>query len=497
MFRHINDQRPCRGMEGPIALIMTPTRELAVQIHKEIKFFTKVLNIRSICCYGGSPIGEQIADLKRGAEIVVCTPGRMIDLLCANGGRVTNLRRVTYLVLDEADRMFDMGFEPQVMKIMYNIRKDRQSLLFSATFPKTMEGLARKILWKPIEIIVGARSVVAKDVTQIVEIYPDEDSKFLRLLEILGRTASEDEYAKTLIFVDRQDAADAMLTNLMRRGYPCSSIHGGKDQSDRDQTILDFKLGNTSILIATSVAARGLDVKDLKNVVNFECPNHLEDYVHRCGRTGRAGHKGVAYTFLTPDQDKYAEDIVKALTQSGTPIPFDLRELVENYEAKVRAGQVVSSGSGYGGKGLAHLEFQREVLKIVQKKSHGHDDDQDDQEAMRDADNDAPIDEPGNMQMISMKFNSLKDKAQALVRERSLAQQVQHGRSSAEANFYAEVEINDYPQQARFKVTSKEYIQKICELSGSAITVRGAFVQAGQKPQFNEPKLHLVFFCLI
>ena len=132
MFRHIRDQRPLEGSDGPIGLIMTPTRELATQIHKEAKPFLKAMNLRAVCAYGGAPIKDQIADLKRGAEIIVCTPGRMIDLLAANSGRVTNLRRVTYVVLDEADRMFDMGFEPQVMKIFANIRPNRQTIMFSA-----------------------------------------------------------------------------------------------------------------------------------------------------------------------------------------------------------------------------------------------------------------------------------------------------------------------------------------------------------------------------
>ncbi|KAG8897347.1 pre-mRNA processing RNA-helicase, partial [Tulasnella sp. 417] len=199
LLRHINDQRPLEPMEGPMALIMTPTRELAVQIHRECKPFLKALNLRAVCAYGGSPIKDQIAEMKKGAEIAVCTPGRMIDLLTANSGRVTNLKRVTYLVLDEADRMFDMGFEPQVMKIVNNIRPDRQTVLFSATFPKQMDSLARKILRKPLEITVGGRSVVAAEIEQIVEVRAEE-TKFNRLLEILGQTYNDDKDARTIIF---------------------------------------------------------------------------------------------------------------------------------------------------------------------------------------------------------------------------------------------------------------------------------------------------------
>ena len=213
--------------------------------------------------------------MKKGAEIVVCTPGRMIDLLTANNGRVTNVRRCTYLVLDEADRMFDMGFEPQVMKVINNIRPEAQKVLFSATFPKTMEGLARKVLVRPLEITVGGRSVVAPEIDQRVEVR-DGDTKFNRLLEILGeigeqnkgeREGEEEEDFRTLVFVERQEAADDLFRELLQRGYICSSLHGGKEQVDRDEAIKNFKNGDVPIIVATSVAARGLDVKELKLVV--------------------------------------------------------------------------------------------------------------------------------------------------------------------------------------------------------------------------------------
>lgn len=371
MFRHIKDQRPLSNMEGPISLIMTPTRELATQIHKDCKPFLKALGLRAVCAYGGAPIKDQIAELKRGAEVVVCTPGRMIDLLAANAGRVTNLHRVTYVVLDEADRMFDMGFEPQVMKILANVRPDRQTVLFSATFPRNMEALARKTLKKPIEIVVGGRSVVAPEITQVVEVR-NEDQKFVRLLELLGNLYSDDanEDARALIFVDRQESADNLLKDLMRKGYPCMSIHGGKDQIDRDSTIEDFKAGIFPVLVATSVAARGLDVKQLKLVVNYDAPNHLEDYVHRAGRTGRAGNTGTAVTFLTDTQERYSVDIAKALKQSGQEIPEPVQKMVDNFLEKVKAGKEKASASGFGGKGLERLDQERETARMRERRTY-------------------------------------------------------------------------------------------------------------------------------
>ncbi|KAJ3554166.1 hypothetical protein NM688_g3246 [Phlebia brevispora] len=368
LFRHIKDQRPLEQMEGPMAVVMTPTRELAVQIHKECRPFLRVLGLRAVCAYGGSPIKDQIAEMKKGAEIIVCTPGRMIDLLTANSGRVTNLKRVTYLVLDEADRMFDMGFEPQVMKIVNNIRPDRQTVLFSATFPKQMDSLARKILRKPLEITVGGRSVVAPEIDQIVEVR-DEDTKFNRLLEILGQTYNEDPESRTLIFVDRQEAADNLLRELMRKGYLCMSLHGGKDQVDRDSTIADFKSGVVPIVIATSVAARGLDVKQLKLVINYDAPNHMEDYVHRAGRTGRAGNKGTCVTFITPEQDRYSVDIFRALKASNASVPKELEDLANGFLEKLKSGKAKAAGSGFGGKGLDRLDQERDAKEKAERKA--------------------------------------------------------------------------------------------------------------------------------
>lgn len=215
--------------------------------------------------------------MKKGAEVVICTPGRMIDLLTANNGRVTNVRRTTYIVMDEADRMFDMGFEPQVMKIINNVRPNAQKVLFSATFPKTMESLARKILVKPLEITVGGRSVVAPEIDQRVEVR-DGDTKFTRLLEILGEMGGEhkdEDDFRALIFVDRQESADDLFRELLQRGYVCASLHGGKEQVDRDEAIKNFKNGDVPIIVATSVAARGLDVKELKLViVSFPFTHH-------------------------------------------------------------------------------------------------------------------------------------------------------------------------------------------------------------------------------
>ena len=315
MFRQILDQPRLREGEGPIGLICAPARELAVQIHNECKSFAKKLGLRAVAVYGGASVADQISDLRRGADVVTCTPGRFIDMLSMNSGRLLSLSRVTYFVLDEADRMFDMGFEPQIAMIMQNIRPDRQTVMFSATFPSHVERLARKLLkHDPLEIVIGGRAAVSDTIEQHIEIR-DSNTKFPRLLQLLGVWA---ERGSILIFVDTQQLCDTLFTKLMRAGYFALSLHGGKDQADRDQTLADFKNGLRTVMVATSVAGRGLDVKDLVLVINYVVPNHLEDYIHRVGRTGRAGRKGTAYTFIEPNEEQYSPDLVKALNESGT-----------------------------------------------------------------------------------------------------------------------------------------------------------------------------------
>ncbi|XP_033229972.1 probable ATP-dependent RNA helicase DDX46 isoform X2 [Belonocnema kinseyi] len=561
MFRHILDQPALSEGDGPIALIMTPTRELCMQIGKDSKKFTKSLGLSHVCVYGGTGISEQIAELKRGAEIIVCTPGRMIDMLAANSGRVTNLRRVTYVVLDEADRMFDMGFEPQVMRIMENVRPDRQTVLFSATFPRQMEALARKILTRPVEVQVGGRSVVCKEVEQHVVVL-EEDQKFYKLLEILGHYQNK---GSIIIFVDKQENADTLLKDLMKASYSCMSLHGGIDQCDRDSTILDFKAGRTKLLVATSVAARGLDVKSLVLVVNYDCPNHYEDYVHRCGRTGRAGNKGYAYTFITPEQERYAGDIIRAHELASVPVPEPLRQLWEEYKARQAAdGKKVHTGGGFSGKGFKFDESEAALAnekKKFQKAALGLQD-SDDEDIEHDIDQQiesmlAPkrtvreIARPSatNITLPGQPISSATDKlelakklaskiniaknlgaeakgasqqaAEAILkgagptnlitaktvaeqlaaklntklnyqpREEDLVEGEGEGGEQTFRKYEEELEINDFPQQARWRVTSKEALAQISEYSEAGLTVRGTYIVTGKAPPEGERKLYL------
>ncbi|KAK4192697.1 P-loop containing nucleoside triphosphate hydrolase protein [Podospora australis] len=534
MLRHIKDQDPVRGDDGPIALIMTPTRELCTQIHADLQPFLKVLKLRAIAAYGGNAIKDQIAELKRGAEIIVATPGRMIDLLAANSGRVTNLKRATYFVLDEADRMFDMGFEPQVMKIFNNVRPDRQTILFSATMPRIIDALTKKVLHDPVEITVGGRSVVAPEITQIVEII-EENKKFVRLLELLGELYADDDDVRALIFVERQEKADDLLRELLRRGYGCMSIHGGKDQEDRNSTISDFKKGVCPILIATSVAARGLDVKQLKLVINYDVPNHLEDYVHRAGRTGRAGNTGTAVTFITEEQENCAPGVAKALEQSGQPIPERLNEMRKAWKEKVKAGKA-KDASGFGGKGLERLDKEREAARLRERKTHkaeGEEDDVKEDDAEDDAkkekaktavdaavsaivsrdaskpDAEVKASTPtdgvvikGSAAASTGKGGGALDKAASAISEINArlarAGQLRPGqpidnKGPDAGAFHATLEINDFPQKARWAVTNRTNVAKILEATGTSITTKGTYYPAGKEPApGGEAKLYIL-----
>tara|TARA_R110002003_G_scaffold106_15_gene8842 strand:+ start:17114 stop:19924 length:2811 start_codon:yes stop_codon:yes gene_type:complete len=388
MIRHVLDQRPLKSSDGPIGLILAPTRELSLQIVNELKPFLSASGITIKCAYGGQPISDQIAMIKRGGIHILCaTAGRLIDLLQSNSGRVLNFRRITYVVLDEADRMFDMGFEPQVMKILANVRPDRQTILFSATFPKNMAALARKALNKPAEVIIGGRSKVPDSIQQEIRIVPKSyDAKVKKLLLHLGQVFSENENTQILIFTERQDTAEDLLAKLFNAKYTATNtIHGAKDQTDRNEAINDFKKGVLSILIATSVAARGLDVPGLDMVYNFDCPTHLEDYVHRCGRTGRAGNKGRAVTMIeSPGQERFAVHIVKALKESGADVPKELEAMADSFHEKTKSGAEKYYGGGFGGKGLDRLDAARALEKKREKRALklGDDDDSDEEDML-------------------------------------------------------------------------------------------------------------------
>ncbi|KAJ2065633.1 ATP-dependent RNA helicase dbp2 [Coemansia sp. S146] len=342
---HINAQPLLNPGDGPIVLILAPTRELAVQIQTECNKYGSSSRIRNTCVYGGTPRGPQIRDLKQGVEICIATPGRLIDMLQIG---VTNLRRVTYLVLDEADRMLDMGFEPQIRKIVDQIRPDRQTLMWSATWPKEVQQMARDFLHDYIQVNIGSLELSASHmIKQIVEVIPEE-SKRQRLSSHLERIMDQRDN-KSIIFAMTKRNADDITRNLRQDGWPALAIHGDKSQSERDWVIREFRSGKSPIMVATDVASRGLDIKDVKFVINYDFPINIEDYVHRIGRTGRAGASGTAITFFTTENSRSSKDLALILSEANQEVPPQLDEMARY--SRRGGGRGGGRGGPRGGRG--------------------------------------------------------------------------------------------------------------------------------------------------
>jgi len=549
LFRQVLDQPPLKEGDGPIALILAPSRELVVQIAQEAKKLAKGLGLRVVAIYGGASVSDQIGLIKRGAEVIVCTPGRMIDILTLNSGRLTSFKRVTYVVLDEADRLYDMGFEPQISRILSLVRPDRQICMFSATFPSHVETLARKVLkHSPIEIVVGGRSKASPLIDQHAELFATETEKFNRLLQLLGDWYEE---GNIIIFCDTKENVDWLFTDLLRAGYSVLTLHGGKDQSERESSIADFKAGIKTVLVATSVAGRGLDVRNLVLVINYSCPNHLEDYVHRVGRTGRAGSKGTAYTFLTPDDESYAVDIVRALKDAKQEdhIPKEITALAQHHREQVAAGIAKKRHSGFSGasgykfdgselseaaktKNAQRLQFEIEsgalpedVLGLVAEtlpptenvqgekviKSYPQTETTNGPTNLAQETTDSQgvpqgqgitLDASPNSSSVtsststtstsSIIASSSAAAALAIASTLSGLARAAQSSTSGKTSVKDELDINDYPQQARRKLMV-DTIKRIEEWTGTAITGRGIFVLPGRQPPPGESRLHLLF----
>lgn len=272
------------------AIIITPTRELAIQIQKECIELTKLLGIFNVTCVGGAPIGPQIKSLSQRHNIVIGTPGRLKDLL---DRRHLNISDVTTVILDEADRMLDMGFIDDVKYFLKQIPAERQMLLFSATMAPAIESLVHSFLRNPVKISVKSRDT-SKNVDQDVIRVPDKSKK----LEILSGLLRDSAFSKVLIFVETKRAVDRLHDELRAQGIRAESIHGDKRHRERQRALAGFAEGKIQVLIATDVAARGLDISGVTHVINYEIPSSYDTYVHRIGRTGRAGKKGIALTFV-------------------------------------------------------------------------------------------------------------------------------------------------------------------------------------------------------
>ena len=340
----------------PLALVLSPTRELAAQIYSEARKFAYTSKVRPCVVYGGASPGEQQYELNRGCHLLVATPGRLTDLL--KQGRI-GLDYCRYLCLDEADRMLDMGFEPQIREIIechdMPSKQDRQTLMFSATFPKEIQELAIDFLMDYIFLAVGRVGSSSQNITQKIE-WVDEDYKKDKLIQVLDQIADNqgtDSDALTLIFTETKKRADQIDDFLYSQHFPTTCIHGDRTQAEREEALNSFRKGESTVLVATAVAARGLDIPNVKNVINFELPNSIAEYVHRIGRTGRAGNIGMATSFFNNRNGKIARDLVDLLAEASQEVPGWLQDMALNHGFGGNRGGDRSNGrSGYGGQDI-------------------------------------------------------------------------------------------------------------------------------------------------
>lgn len=336
----------------PSALVLAPTRELAAQIYDEAKKFTYRSWVRPCVVYGGADARTQLADLARGCDLLCATPGRLADLI---ERRKISLAGIKYLILDEADRMLDMGFEPQIRRIVEQEdmpdKTGRLTLMFSATFPKEIQSLACDFLNDYIFLSVGRVGSTSENIAQRVEFVEDADKRSF-LLDIL---VSETEEATvnstktlTLIFVETKRSADYLEDFLYNKGYHTTSIHGDRSQQEREQALKSFRDGSTPIMVATAVAARGLDIPNVTHVINYDIPNDIDDYVHRIGRTGRAGNTGRSTAFFNYGNKNVAAGLLELLREANQDVPEWLEKLSKQAAFGYSSG---GRGGGRGGRG--------------------------------------------------------------------------------------------------------------------------------------------------
>lgn len=347
LLHRLMDAPPASGKRPIRVLVLTPTRELAAQVEENVREYSRYLPLRSMVMFGGVGMQPQVEKLRRGVDILVATPGRLLDHL--RQGHLS-LNQIETLVLDEADRMLDMGFIHDIRKVLAMLPKQRQNLLFSATFSGEIKGLAESLLHNPKLIEVAQRNAAADTVTQ--KVYPVDRE---RKRELLSKLILENNWSQVLVFTRTKHGANRLALQLEKDGIPSLAIHGNKSQNARTRALESFKTGDLQVLVATDIAARGIDIDDLPHVVNFELPNVAEDYVHRIGRTGRAGREGVAVSLVCVDEHRLLASIEKVLKRrltkevlpGFTPDPNAVPQPIQN-GSQGRGGQRAGGGGGQG-----------------------------------------------------------------------------------------------------------------------------------------------------
>ncbi|MEO6151314.1 MAG: DEAD/DEAH box helicase [Mucilaginibacter sp.] len=334
-----NDRQQHKEQKSIKSLILTPTRELAIQIGESFAAYGRHTGLKHLVIYGGVSQNPQVDALRRGIDILVATPGRLLDLM---NQRLVHIDHVRILILDEADRMLDMGFVHDVKKIIAKVPAKRQTLFFSATMPKEIQHLADSILNKPERVEVTPQSSTADTIQQQMYFVGKNDKRLL-----LNHILSDKGIQTALVFTRTKHGADKVVKDLNKTGITAEAIHGNKSQNARQRALTNFKARTTRVLVATDIAARGIDIDELTHVINYELPNIPETYVHRIGRTGRAGASGIAFSFCDEEEKEFLKDIHKLI---GKTIP-------------------VNEAHPYP---LAQLTPQERILEKIKKEAHGH-----------------------------------------------------------------------------------------------------------------------------
>jgi ATP-dependent RNA helicase RhlE len=305
MLELLHRHKPEKGKHHVRALILTPTRELASQVQESVELYGKFLPFKSCVIFGGVKINPQIVALRKGMDIVVATPGRLLDHVSQ---KTIDLSKVDFLILDEADRMLDMGFINDIRKVLAVLPKQKQTLLFSATFSSEIKKLTDSLLTSPVLIEVARRNQSAEQIKQVIHPVDKE-----RKRELLTHLIKEGDWQQVLVFTRTKHGANRLSDQLDKDGITACAIHGNKSQNARTKALADFKAGKVRVLVATDIAARGIDIDQLPHVVNYELPNVSEDYVHRIGRTGRAGNNGEAMSLVCIDEHEFLANIEKLI----------------------------------------------------------------------------------------------------------------------------------------------------------------------------------------
>ncbi len=339
LLQQLSEQAPSKGKRHVRALILTPTRELAAQVGESVQTYGKYLPFSSTVIFGGVSINPQITKLRQGVDIVIATPGRLLDLV---GQKALDLSKVEFLILDEADRMLDMGFIHDIKKILAILPKQRQNLLFSATFSDEIKRLSDGLLNAPALIEVARRNTTSEQVEQVVHPVDRE-----RKRELLSHLIKKGDWKQVLVFTRTKHGANRLSEQLDKDGISSAAIHGNKSQAARTKALANFKQGSVRVLVATDIAARGIDIDQLPHVVNFELPNISEDYVHRIGRTGRAGNNGQAVSLVCVDEKDYLRGIERLIKRDVQKVT------IEGFEPdpSIKAEPIQTRSAGRGGNG--------------------------------------------------------------------------------------------------------------------------------------------------